>query len=530
MSNILYPSTGWASSLARLPRLQDRDHSQLACAPGTGKKARRSYKLLTESYVITSTLRACYEQEKNARYFIKARCYRSKKKTQTPYLVCATISGDGSVLDGKCECPAGNHFCSHVQAVLDTLRLLQEKGFGEVPAHLSCTDLPQYWRRPRGDTIKGSSLQNVDWRRVGEGGRDLPLPCRIDLSAIKERNVEDWRKDLAQFAQALSDANADSALVTVLAAADRAPVCSSRCGTVFCGSPLAYQQPLVPHGFTVLLCSYLGEKLNKHDKSATPCLPKPMVPFTGSSQWAIPGGISGGERRILEKIVLSPLQAQCLEKNSQQQRASQTWCQERKHRLTSSNFGTVLMRSHWSSKGLGHLTSAKDLSRVPAVRYGIANEARALQRYQDVLRHTGRDVELQSVGLFVNPEQPWLGASPDAIVHDPVEDPPWGCVEVKCPYSMKDADQEKLLSCQDICVSFDSLNHPALKQSHPYFAQVMGQMAITKLQWADFVMYGENYICVQRVRFDEKVWHEMKAKLDSFYFDTLLPYFVRNVG
>ncbi|KAH7951463.1 hypothetical protein HPB52_009378 [Rhipicephalus sanguineus] len=185
-------------------------------------------------------------------------------------------------------------------AVLDTLRLLQEKGFGEVPAHLSCTDLPQYWRRPRGDTIKGSSLQNVDWRRVGEGGRDLPLPCRIDLSAIKERNVEDWRKDLAQFAQALSDANADSALVTVLAAADRAPVCSSRCGTVFCGSPLAYQQPLVPHGFTVLLCSYLGEKLNKHDKSATPCLPKPMVPFTGSSQWAIPGGISGGERRILE--------------------------------------------------------------------------------------------------------------------------------------------------------------------------------------------------------------------------------------
>ncbi|KAH7935720.1 hypothetical protein HPB52_012963 [Rhipicephalus sanguineus] len=345
--------------------------------------------------------------------------------------------------------------CLTGNAVLDTLRLLQEKGFGEVPAHLSCTDLPQYWRRPRGDTIKGSSLQNVDWRRVGEGGRELPLPCRLDLSAIKERNVEDWRKDLAQFAQALSDANADSALVTVLAAAD------------------------------LLLCSYLGEKLNKHDKSATPCLPKPMVPFTGSSQWTIPGGISGGERRILEKIVLSPLQAQCLEKNSQQQRASQTWCQERKHRLTSSNFGTVLMRSHWSSKGLGHLTSAKDLSRVPAVRYGLANEAGALQRYQDVLRHTGRDVELQSVGLFVNPEQPWLGASPDAIVHDPVEDPPWGCVEVKCPYSMKDADQEKLLSCRDICVSFDSLNHPALKQSHPYFAQVMGQMAITKLQWAD---------------------------------------------
>ncbi|KAL1444106.1 hypothetical protein MTO96_045667 [Rhipicephalus appendiculatus] len=221
-------------------------------APGTGKKARRSSKLLTESYVITSTLRACYEQE------------------------------------------------THVQAVLDTLRLLQEKGFGEVPAHLSCTDLPQYWRRPRGDAVKGSSLQNVDWRRVGEGGRDLPLPCRLDLSAIKDSNLEDWRKELSQFAQALSDANADSALVFVLAVADRAPVCSSRCGTVFCDSPLAYQQPLVPHGFNVLLSSYLADKLNNHDKSTTPCLPKQMVPFTGSSQWSIAVGISGGERLMLE--------------------------------------------------------------------------------------------------------------------------------------------------------------------------------------------------------------------------------------
>lgn len=66
-------------------------------------------------------------------------------------------------------------------------------------------------------------------------------------------------------------------------------------------------------------------------------------------------------------------------------------------------------------------------------RYGIANEAKALQRYEEALRNTGRDVQLQCTGLFVNPEYPWLGASPDAIVYDPSEDSPWGCVEVKCP-------------------------------------------------------------------------------------------------
>lgn len=63
-------------------------------------------------------------------------------------------------------------------------------------------------------------------------------------------------------------------------------------------------------------------------------------------------------------------------------------------------------------------------------RYGIANEAKAkatakaLQWYKDVLKHTGQDTELQSVGLFADPEQPWLRASPDAIVYDPAEASP----------------------------------------------------------------------------------------------------------
>ncbi|KAH7946022.1 hypothetical protein HPB49_019038 [Dermacentor silvarum] len=57
-------------------------------------------------------------------------------------------------------------------------------------------------------------------------------------------------------------------------------------------------------------------------------------------------------------------------------------------------------------------------------RYGIDNKAKALQRFEEALRNTGRDVQLQCTGLFVNPEYPWLGTSPDAIVYDPSEDSP----------------------------------------------------------------------------------------------------------
>lgn len=326
------------------------------------------------------------------------------------------------------------------------------------------------------------------------------------------------------FANGLAEAGADNILVKVLSAADRAPVCAAKCGTVFEGSPLAYQQPLTPHGFEVLLCESLTEVVNS---SEPPRLPKEMVPFMNSTQWAIPGDMKENEECVFKTIALTPVEAQLLEKNSRRQRKSMTWCQERKYRLTASNFGTALLRRQWTDKGLSNLTSSKDLSRVPAVRYGIGNEARALQRYEEALRNTGRDVQLQSAGLFVNPEYPWLGASPDAIVYDPSEDQPWGCVEVKCPYSLKDFDSEKLMTAKDICVNFDDLRHPSLKVEHPYFAQVMGQMGITELTWADFVIYSDKFLCVQRIKFDWNVWNQMRVKLDDFYFRVLVPHYTK---
>ncbi|KAH9374794.1 hypothetical protein HPB48_021090 [Haemaphysalis longicornis] len=102
--------------------------------------------------------------------------------------------------------------------------------------------------------------------------------------------------------------------------------------------------------------------------------------------------------------------------------------------------------------------------------HGITNEGKALRRYEAVLKQRGRSVHLQSAGLFVDPQCPWLGASPDAVVFDPLEDPPWGCVEIKCPYTLKNAD---VPSCflPTVCVVFDTSRHPHLKEDHLYFAQ-----------------------------------------------------------
>lgn len=57
------PPTGWTNDLARLPRVLRSELDQLAAASASTKKARRSYKLLTESYVVASSISACYDQQ-----------------------------------------------------------------------------------------------------------------------------------------------------------------------------------------------------------------------------------------------------------------------------------------------------------------------------------------------------------------------------------------------------------------------------------------------------------------------------------
>lgn len=57
------PTTGWTGDLTRLPRLSPTDLTRQVSVSGTQKSAGRSYKLVTESYVVASTVCANYDNE-----------------------------------------------------------------------------------------------------------------------------------------------------------------------------------------------------------------------------------------------------------------------------------------------------------------------------------------------------------------------------------------------------------------------------------------------------------------------------------
>lgn len=61
-----------------------------------------------------------------------------------------------------------------------------------------------------------------------------------------------------------------------------------------------------------------------------------------------------------------------------------------------------------------------------------------------------------------------------------------------------------------------------LKETHSYYIQVQGQLAITGLTWCDFCVFvsESNEICVHRIQFDLNFWTDkLLPKLKQFYIN-----------
>lgn len=56
-----------------------------------------------------------------------------------------------------------------------------------------------------------------------------------------------------------------------------------------------------------------------------------------------------------------------------------------------------------------------------------------------------------------------------------------------------------------------------LKESHKYYWQVQGQLAVTGLSWCDFITNTKTDITIQRIWRDESLIVLMRDKVDIFF-------------
>ena len=93
---------------------------------------------------------------------------------------------------------------------------------------------------------------------------------------------------------------------------------------------------------------------------------------------------------------------------------------------------------------------------------------------------------------------------------------PYGYLEVKCPYSVRDCTPEEACSASHIYCNLDSTGKLKLKETHQYFAQVQGQMAIGEHMWCDFVVYTQRGLTVVWENFTGKIFHVKKFHVKIF--------------
>ena len=74
----------------------------------------------------------------------------------------------------------------------------------------------------------------------------------------------------------------------------------------------------------------------------------------------------------------------------------------------------------------------KDISTIPAIQWGLKQEATALSAYLKKFEETHRTVEVFRHGLVTHREYPYIRASPDAIISCNCHG--YNIIEIKCPY------------------------------------------------------------------------------------------------
>ena len=95
------------------------------------------------------------------------------------------------------------------------------------------------------------------------------------------------------------------------------------------------------------------------------------------------------------------------------------------------------MKKQTAANVADRLLKNKDLSHIPAVKWGIIKEDTARQAYIEEMMLLHQGFSCTKAGLVINPLYPHLGASSDGFVScSCCRD---GLVEIKCPYSVKDA-------------------------------------------------------------------------------------------
>ena len=209
------------------------------------------------------------------------------------------------------------------------------------------------------------------------------------------------------------------------------------------------------------------------------------------------------EEMEVNRLCLTEEDRITLEHDTREQSGDDRWHDARRKRITGSKCGRILEQKNRTVALLSFCLYPKPFLFLPkAIEWGRQNEPVACKRYVQYMNSHGHPgLEASKCGFFVHPDKGWLGASPDATVHDPSSHAPHGLTEFKCPFSKANVDIE--IACKDplfYCTMVNDSLH--LKHTHMYYHQVQLQLYTSSFTWCDFCVYTTKGVAVERIYLD----------------------------
>ena len=200
-----------------------------------------------------------------------------------------------------------------------------------------------------------------------------------------------------------------------------------------------------------------------------------------------------------------------MRKKTHNQSKSPLWYKLRKYRVTASTIGEISKRRGNFETLVSRLKSKRFIC-TAAMQRGIDEEPNAAIQYGN---KNNNNINIYPSGIILSPECPWIAASPDRKVYNPMRQPPFGLLEIKCPMS-KTVDQ--ILYLKEV----NGEKH--LKRNHNYYYQIQTQLAVSGMDWCDFYIYlkdeaGVVEDFVETIYYDQLFWSQTKEKIDAFYFN-----------
>lgn len=151
------------------------------------------------------------------------------------------------------------------------------------------------------------------------------------------------------------------------------------------------------------------------------------------------------------------------------------------------------------------------------------NEDLARNEYLEKMNKSHEDAEVFLSGLILNPNFPFLGASPDGILS--CNCCPQRLLEIKCPfkYRFQSPTSEDALSDKAYCLRTDENNKISLDCHHSYYTQIQGHLLISGFDICDFVCWTTKGLFIETIHKDKLHLAAVLPKLRKMFSKYILP-------